>query len=429
MGAVVAAASATAQGVSTDGLVLPKGVAGAWDEAAVGAPIVRCYMGDDEQRWFMWYSGRAVGAPALDAVVQSSGTVGVAVSSDGVNWRRSADRVTGMSGAVADVGASFEPNAGDWWSFDTCHVAPADVSILSNSSVGSGWGGVAAAAGGNGGGGSTAVPPGVVAAAEAAAVTAGAAAVAAGAAAVAAGLSLEGLRMRPGLAMSQDGRNWARIEGDHHTGALFDVGAAGEWDQLFIGGPQVLACGPKDMRLWYHSWDTSLGRYVIGMATSPDGFRWTKKGVVFDPVKAAAGSGSAPVHDVLGASAHYIVKDMDTRQYLMFYEAVAADGGRSIGLAVSKDGLSGWKRHDKPVLQPTAEETGSWDSGSMGAPCVVSMSAGRWRLYYGGRAGRETGPWDGIGLALNVEGGESFEGVSAQFKRRSGEGRIEQAIV
>lgn len=33
-------AIASLQAVSTDGLVLPKGVAGAWDEAAVGAPIV-----------------------------------------------------------------------------------------------------------------------------------------------------------------------------------------------------------------------------------------------------------------------------------------------------------------------------------------------------------------------------------------------------
>lgn len=37
----------------------------------------------------------------------------------------------------------------------------------------------------------------------------------------------------------QDGRNWARIEAEHHTGALFDVGGEGEWDELFIGGPQV----------------------------------------------------------------------------------------------------------------------------------------------------------------------------------------------
>lgn len=37
----------------------------------------------------------------------------------------------------------------------------------------------------------------------------------------------------------QDGRNWARIEGDHHSGALFDVGEPGQWDELFVGAPQV----------------------------------------------------------------------------------------------------------------------------------------------------------------------------------------------
>lgn len=37
----------------------------------------------------------------------------------------------------------------------------------------------------------------------------------------------------------QDGRNWARIEADHHTWALFDVGEAGQWDAAYIGHPQV----------------------------------------------------------------------------------------------------------------------------------------------------------------------------------------------
>ncbi len=150
----------------------------------------------------------------------------------------------------------------------------------------------------------------------------------------------------------QDGRHWARIEGDHHTGAMLDVGAAGEWDELFIGCPQVgwragwaaqgcgggggvtgccslprrlpgpagraarpclrirpaaaagqqqacrcclppsacapalarcaaprlalpqvLAAGPRDMRLYYNSWDKRRGKFVLGLATSPDGFR------------------------------------------------------------------------------------------------------------------------------------------------------------
>ena len=44
---------------------------------------------------------------------------------------------------------------------------------------------------------------------------------------------------RPRRSLPQDGKNWARIEGDHHTGALFDVGEVGEWDHLFIAHPQV----------------------------------------------------------------------------------------------------------------------------------------------------------------------------------------------
>ena len=39
--------------------------------------------------------------------------------------------------------------------------------------------------------------------------------------------------------MSQDGRNWARIEGEHHSGALFDAGEGGEWDAAFVGAPMV----------------------------------------------------------------------------------------------------------------------------------------------------------------------------------------------
>lgn len=43
------------------------------------------------------------------------------------------------------------------------------------------------------------------------------------------------------------------------------------------------------------------------------------------------------------------VRDVDNRQFLMFYEAVAQGGRRSVGLAVSKDGDS-WKRCPQPVL-------------------------------------------------------------------------------
>ena len=54
----------------------PNSVRSSWDEAGVGGPVVRCYVGDNEQRWFMWYSGRGAGSPDLDALLPASGSVG-----------------------------------------------------------------------------------------------------------------------------------------------------------------------------------------------------------------------------------------------------------------------------------------------------------------------------------------------------------------
>ncbi|KXZ52088.1 hypothetical protein GPECTOR_10g1111 [Gonium pectorale] len=403
---------AAVAGEPQTGLVFGLGATGSWDEAAVGSPVVRCYVGDDEQRWFMWYSGRKADSPAaggVDAAAPSSGLTGVAISRDGIHWTRGSDAIAGSRGAeaAADVGACITPN-GDWWTFDTCHLAPGDVQVLSNGSV-SGGVGVYWMFYSGGDYEAVALPEGYP---------------------DAPGQGVEGLRMRPGLAMSQDGKNWARIEADHHTGALFDVGKEGEPDSLFVRSPQVLAVGPRDMRMYYTSWDVNRRRFVVLLATSPDGFKWTKKGVVFDPAAVPAAvvaasddendaGGAAAAFDALGAATVSVVRDIDNRQFLMFYEAVAADNRRSIGLAVSKDGTS-WRRYGAPVLEAEGGSApGAWDGGDVGSPCAVSMSAGRWRLYYGGRKQSGTGPWQGIGLALSVEGGPAFERVPVQFRRRA----------
>lgn len=54
---------------------------------------------------------------------------------------------------------------------------------------------------------------------------------------------MPGNRGRAGLALSQDGKNWARFEATHHTAAILDAGEEGDWDEAFIGSPQV--CSPK----------------------------------------------------------------------------------------------------------------------------------------------------------------------------------------
>ena len=164
--------------------------------------------------------------------------------------------------------------------------------------------------------------------------------------------------------------------------------------------------------MYYHSFDAARQKYIVGLATSPDGFKWTKQGPIFE------GATEAGQFDSRGAAARCVVRDIDTKQYFMFYEAVAEDDSRSIGMAVSPDGLRSWKRHPTPVLAASGEE-GVWDNGGVGTPWAVSMAAGKWRLYYSGRGEKSGGPWQGIGLALSEDGVVTAGGAPAQFRRRA----------
>ena len=96
------------------------------------------------------------------------------------------------------------------------------------------------------------------------------------------GTSILGLRMRIGLALSFDGVHWTRLEGDHHSGALFDVGAQDEWDHLFNAWPTVIQHAPEDFRMYYTSFDKTTSRFAIGLATSEDGIKWTKVGKILE---------------------------------------------------------------------------------------------------------------------------------------------------
>lgn len=335
----------------------------------------------------MWYCGSDQPEAPNGLLVPGSGKIGVATSSDGINWNRGSGAVKGDRTAN-DVGACMEANPGDWWTLDTHSVATPDVQIFSSDAVNTGTG----------------VYwmfytgfdmrelelPATLQKLLGTELT-----------------TIEGASGMPGLAMSQDGRNFARIEAEHHTHAIFDTGKEGEWDNLFVASPQVLAAAPMDMRLYYHSFDASQDRFRIGVATSEDGFRWEKKGPVLD-------GGPEGAFDAAGVAAPCVVKDFDTRQYFMFYEGFGADGSRSIGLAVSEDGLTGWKRHSEPILK--GGDAGAWDEAEVGAPCAVSMAQGRWRLYYSGKDAQ--GVWGGIGVALS-EDDKKFSGAPVAFTRRT----------
>lgn len=66
---------------------------------------------------------------------------GVAISRDGITWQRGFDTIEGSRGAdaAADVGSVMHPNK-DWWTFDTCHLAPGDVQVRLGAWLGLGQG-------------------------------------------------------------------------------------------------------------------------------------------------------------------------------------------------------------------------------------------------------------------------------------------------
>lgn len=72
------------------------------------------------------------------------------------------------------------------------------------------------------------------------------------------------------------------------------------------GLPQVEALGQKSLRMHYHSYSADEQQWVVGLATSKDGFKWAKQGPVF--------RGSGQPFDAKGVVSHHIVKDPEARR-------------------------------------------------------------------------------------------------------------------
>ncbi|KAL0282212.1 UNVERIFIED_CONTAM: hypothetical protein Sangu_2964800 [Sesamum angustifolium] len=335
------------------GLIFDVGSKNSWDSLEIGSPVVKRYLSDEEERWYMWYHGRSSESPEFDSM-------GLAVSSNGIHWERGGGAVR----SNADVGLVMSSSK-DWWAFDTHSIRPCEVMIMSSAKVRANsavywlyYTGFSSEnikcldnslefnfknpervqldvenGGRNGGSG-------------------------------------EILRSLPGLAMSQDGRHWARIEGEHHSGALLDVGSEGEWDSLFIASPQVVFMALEIL-------ECTITHLMSKTGTLP---------------LALHGQGTGCVNA-------RVLRNKKDGEYLMVYEGVDGDGKRSIGMAVSSDGLQHWRRvQDSPVLKQS--EDGGWDCDGVGSPCLVQMDGDteEWRLYYRGIG---EGGRSGIGLAVS----------------------------
>lgn len=369
------------------GLVFNLGQKNAWDSAEVGSPVVRRFLSDEEERWYMWYHGSSGKSPGSDYI-------GLAVSNNGIHWERGGGAVQ----SSVDVGLVMNCSK-DWWAFDTQGIRPGEVVVMSSSKIRAnsavywlyytGFSSEEAEV-------SDSLLKFRLENPERLSICFGENNENGGIGKI--------YKSLPGLAMSQDGRHWARIEGEHHSGALFDVGSEGDWDSLFIASPQVVFHKSGDLRMYYHSFDMQKGQFAVGMARSRDGMRWVKLGKII-------GGGGSGCFNELGAVNAQVVKNKKDGTYVMAYEGVAADGKRSIGLAVSVDGLKNWRVQDSPVLKWSEED--GWDDKGVGSPCLVEMDGeeDEWKLYYRGigKAGQ-------IGIGMAVSSGSDL----TSFKRCQG---------
>ena len=186
-----------------------------------------------------------------------------------------------------------------------------------------------------------------------------------------------------GYAASNDGINWKR------SGNKPVLSAEESWEKVAVMCPHVIWDEEKALfRMWY-SGGEQYEPDAIGYAESPDGLHWTKRSS--NPIFAADSSNEWEQHKV---TACQVIRDDDW--YLMFYIGFKDLHRAQIGIARSRDGLTGWQRYsENPIIAPGDN---TWDGDACYKPfAVYEKQPDRWLLWYNG--------WDAsleqIGLAIH----------------------------
>jgi predicted GH43/DUF377 family glycosyl hydrolase len=174
-----------------------------------------------------------------------------------------------------------------------------------------------------------------------------------------------------GHATSEDGKTWERV-GDKPV-----LSPERSWEKVAVMCPHVLHDEKqKVFRMWY-SGGEQYEPDAIGYATSEDGLKWAKydKNPVFRPEPKAAWEKDR-------VTACQVVRQGEW--HVMFYIGFADKDHAQIGLARSKDGITGWERHRaNPLVRPGK---GRWDADAVYKPYAL-FDGKRWLLWYNGRRG------------------------------------------
>jgi hypothetical protein len=174
-----------------------------------------------------------------------------------------------------------------------------------------------------------------------------------------------------GSAISPDGKVWQK------ESARPVLSAEKPWEKVAVMCPHVL-CDEKAK--WYRMWYSGGEQYepnAIGYATSRDGLKWDRHegNPVFKPDPRSEWEKDR----VTGCQ---VIRHGDW--HVMFYIGFRDKDHAQIGIARSRDGITGWQRHPaNPVIRPGK---GQWDHDAVYKPYTL-LDGRRWLLWYNGRKG------------------------------------------
>lgn len=353
---------------------------------------------EEAVEYVMWYHGRSLDMHQ-DAENQlpplSTGRIGRATSRNGLIWKK--DTVGSVSEDIPGVSLGLNKEA--WWSFDVAHCGLGNVLLPMSTPAVLAEGGVYLMYYHGGNYEETPLADYM----ETATTTS-----------VPADATVQGMKMRIGVAVSQDGVTWGRVEGDDPTGAMvvpYDKKDPNSWENVAVADmPEELYCAWPDVAvnlqkedeeendnrndkkksnnnnekeekddsflMYYSTMLKDTKEKCIAYATSADGFRWKKQGVCLRPGDAAT------KEDKGGCARCCVFQDASydaptstwtqESEWKMLYEGVSPDDGKHrIMLAVSNDAKT-W------VKQGVALDVGSegaWDCGGVGSPHIIRYVA------------------------------------------------------
>jgi hypothetical protein len=213
---------------------------------------------------------------------------------------------------------------------------------------------------------------------------------------------------RVGMARSEDGIQWQRVEGPLTMGAVLEPHPQPErFDSAHVGISDIQRHGEHGAlyTMWYFG-----GRQVAGgggprgfplrpgMALSRDGLHWTRLEGPFDG--AMLDVGGRDEFDAIMVAWPQMVRADDGSWYL-YYHTLTQEGHYVVGLATSTDGLQ-WRKVG-PIMGPGPK--GRFDDLGVATRHVIRHE-GRWLMFYEGVQDIGEAPAVGrqLGLAVSADG-------------------------